>query len=137
MKKKRTCAIIGMNNSIYCPFEISDNTEISKYFKKVYLFFLRKSDKKETPKYNNNIKVIETKLNFFSFLKFTFFSKNFFIIVKLVLLSDDLILEKIKQLILLPKALLISEKINQKPPELIHLFWGHYPSLVLLNLKKI
>lgn len=136
MKKRQTCVIIGMKNTIYCPFEVNDNTELSRYFNKVHLFFLRKSDEKEIPRYSKNVKVIETKFNFFSFFKFTIFSKHFFISVKLILFSNDLILEKIKQLILLPKALLISEKINKKPPELIHLFWGHYPSLVLLNLKK-
>ena len=136
MNKIKTCAIIGMRNSIYSPFEVNDNREIAKHFDKVYLFFLRNNSVKETPKYNSNIKVIQTKFHFISLFRLIFFSKNFFNSVKLILLSSDVLSEKIKQLLLLPKALLISEKINQNPPDLIHLFWGHYPSLVILNLKK-
>ena len=40
MNKIKTCAIIGMRNSIYSPFEVNDNREIAKHFDKVYLFFL-------------------------------------------------------------------------------------------------
>lgn len=136
MKKKQTCAIIGIRNSIYSSFEVNDNREIAKHFNKVYLFFLRNNSVKETPKYNSNVKVIQTKFHFISLFRLIFFSKNFFYSIKLILLSSDKLSEKIIQLLLLPKALLISEKINQNPPDLIHLFWGHYPSLVLLNLKK-
>ena len=125
-----------MRNSIYSSFEVNDNREIAKHFNKVYLFFLKNNSAKEKPKYNSNVKVIQTKFRFISLFRLIFFSKNFFSSVKLILLSSDVLLEKIKQLLLLPKALLISEKINQNPPNLIHLFWGHYPSLVLLNLKK-
>ena len=136
MNKIKTCAIIGMKNTIYCPFEVNDNKEVSKYFDKVYLYFLRSSKNQELPKYNFKIKVCKIKLTFEFLIKLMFFSKNFYKSIKIIFLSSDTLLEKIKQFILLPKALLISEKINQNPPDLIHLFWGHYPSLVILNLKK-
>ncbi|WP_440680920.1 glycosyltransferase [Candidatus Pelagibacter sp. HIMB1623] len=136
MSKIKTCAIIGVKNTIYCPFEVNDNKEISKHFDKLSLYFLRSSKHKELPKYNAKIKVFKTNLSYAFLIRLIFFSKNFYKSIKLILLSNDALLERIKQIILLPKALLISEKINQNPPDLIHLFWGHYPSLVLLNLKK-
>lgn len=136
MLKKRICAIIGVRSTIISPFEISDINEISNYYDKVNLFYLQNNSSKDKAKYNFKIKIYNLKFDFFSLIKLIFFSKNFFQTLKLVLFSNDKILEKIKQLILLPKAILISEKINNNPPELIHLFWGHYPSLVILNLKK-
>lgn len=134
--KKKTCVIIGMKNTIYSSFEINDNKEISKYFDKLYLYFFTPSKKNELPRYKSKIKICKTKFTFISFLKLFFFSRNTYKSIKIIISSDDLFLEKVKQLILLPKAILISDKINENPPELVHLFWGHYPSLVLLNLKK-
>ncbi|MDB3894453.1 glycosyltransferase [Candidatus Pelagibacter sp.] len=136
MLKKKICAIIGIRSTKDSTFEISDNNEISNYYDKVNLFYLRNNSSKNKPKYNSKIKIYDLKFNFFLLIKLIFFSKKFFQTSKLVLLSSDKILEKIKQLVLLPKAILISDKINENPPELVHLFWGHYPSLVLLNLKK-
>ena len=136
MKKIKTCAIIGMKNTIYCPFEVNDNKEISKYFDKVKLYFLRSSKNGELPKYTSKIKVCETKITCEFLIRLIFFSKNFYKSIQIIILSNDSLLEKIKQIILLPKALLISDIINQNPPDLIHLFWGHYPSLVVLNLRK-
>lgn len=136
MKKKKTCAIIGIKNTIYCPFEVNDNKEISKYFDKVKLYFLRSSKNGELPKYTSKIKVCETKITCEFLIRLIFFSKNFYKSIQIIVFSNDSLLEKIKQIILLPKALLISDIINQNPPDLIHLFWGHYPSLVVLNLRK-
>lgn len=136
MKKIKTCAIIGIKNTIYCPFEVNDNKEISKYFDKVKLYFLRSSKNRELPKYTSKIKVCETKITFEFLIRLIFFSKNFYKSTQIIVFSNDSLLEKIKQIILLPKALLISDIINQNPPDLIHLFWGHYPSLVVLNLRK-
>jgi glycosyltransferase involved in cell wall biosynthesis len=133
---KKSCAIIGMKNSIYCPFEVADNQELSKHFNTVQLYFLRKNKVQEKPKYNNKIKIISLKLSIFNFIKIIFFSKKFYESIKIILLSNDIVIEKIKQLILLPSALIISNKINFNPPDVVYLFWGHYPSLVVLNLKK-
>ena len=54
----------------------------------------------------------------------------------IVLFSKDKILDKIKLLVLLPKSLTISNYINRTQPDNVHLFWGHFPSLVILGLKK-
>ena len=40
---KKRCAIIGMVNTIYCPFEVNDNQELSKHFNTVELYFLKKN----------------------------------------------------------------------------------------------
>lgn len=136
MFKKKTCAIIGIKSTIISPFEISEINEISKYYDKIDLFYLRKNSPEGNVKYNSNVKINDLKINFFYLIKFIFYSENFFQTLKLIINSNDKISEKIKQLVLLPKAILISEKINNNPPELVYLFWGHYPSLVVLNLKK-
>ena len=136
MFKKKICTIIGIKSILISPFETSDVNEISKYYDKVNLFYLRKNFSKDKIKYNSNVKIYDLKFTFFNLIKLIFLSNNFFQTLKLVIFSNDKILEKIKQLVLLPKAILISDKINNNPPELVHLFWGHYPSLVLLNLKK-
>jgi len=136
MFKKKTCAIIGIKSTIISPFEISEINEISKYYDIIDLFYLRKNSPEGNVKYNSNVKINDLKINFFYLIKLIFHSENFFQTLKLIINSNDKISEKIKQLALLPKAILISEKINNNPPELVYLFWGHYPSLVVLNLKK-
>lgn len=133
MTKFKTCTIVSMKNTIYCPFEVSDNNEVSKYYNKVFLYFLKESKLSEQPKYNKKIKVIVDHFNLFHAFK-VIFSKNFFKTLKLIIISNDSKIEKIKQIILLPRSILISKKINQNPTDIIHLFWGHYPSLVILNL---
>ncbi len=35
MKIKKKCVIIGVKNTVFCPFEVNDNTEISKYYNSV------------------------------------------------------------------------------------------------------
>ena len=41
----------------------------------------------------------------------------------------------IKSLILGPRILYLIEEIKHSPPDVVHLFWGHYPSLVGLLIK--
>ena len=136
MKIKKKCVIIGVKNTVFCPFEVNDNTEISKYYNSVELYFLRNSKKNELPKYNSKIKVIDSKLNLFDFFAKIIFSKKFYFTLKTIITTEDNLIEKIKQIILMPRSIIISNKINDNPPDNIHLFWGHYPSLVILNLNN-
>lgn len=43
-----------------------------------------------------------------------------------------------KMLLLIPSSFYILHQLKKKPPDVVHLFWGHYPSLVgFLILKKM
>ena len=97
---------------------------------------MRNSKKNELPKYNSKIKVIDSKLNLFDFFAKIIFSKKFYFTLKTIITTEDNLIEKIKQIILMPRSIIISNKINDNPPDNIHLFWGHYPSLVILNLNN-
>ncbi|KAB2953757.1 glycosyltransferase [Heliorestis acidaminivorans] len=44
--------------------------------------------------------------------------------------------EFIKSLILLPRVIDIFNEINKEKPDIVHLFWGHYPSLVGYLVQK-
>ena len=134
---KKIC-IVTMTSTDGSTFAINDINEISKHYNEVFLFPLKKDlIFKRKPIYNRNVKVIRKNVNKidvksdFFYLLITFFS-----IFKIILLSRDSWVEKIKQLILLPKSILISNYINKLSPENVHLFWGHYPSLVILGLNK-
>ena len=53
-----------------------------------------------------------------------------------VLKNESKLIEKIKLFILVPKSLKITEHILSKNYDVVHLYWGHYPSLVGLMLKR-
>jgi len=40
-------------------------------------------------------------------------------------------------LLLLPRAIEIVQAIHRSPPDIVHAFWGHYPSLVVLLLRRL
>jgi glycosyltransferase involved in cell wall biosynthesis len=45
-------------------------------------------------------------------------------------------LHLLKSLVLFPSAIYIFKEINRCPPNVVHLFWGHYPSMVGYLVKK-
>ena len=53
-----------------------------------------------------------------------------------VLKTEKKHIEKVKCLFLLPRAIIISHEIVSKKFDVVHLFWGHYPSLIGLILKS-
>ena len=129
--------LVTMRSTDGSTFAINDINEISKYFKNIYIIPLLKDliIKKE-PIYRDNVKIIRSipkKINFYECIHII---KKFFQITLIVLFSKDKILDKIKLLVLLPKSLTISNYINRTQPDNVHLFWGHFPSLVILGLKK-
>ncbi len=42
----------------------------------------------------------------------------------------------LKSLILLPRSLQLFDKIRKAPPQILHLYWGHYPSLLGLLIQR-
>ncbi len=42
----------------------------------------------------------------------------------------------LKSLVLLPRSLQLFRKIKKAPPEIVHLYWGHYPSLLGLLIHR-
>ena len=44
---------------------------------------------------------------------------------------------RLRSLALIPRALQIAHDIKQQRAEILHLFWGHYPSLVALIVKRV
>jgi glycosyltransferase involved in cell wall biosynthesis len=55
------------------------------------------------------------------------------------LLSTRLVgrpVEFVKTLALLPRLVEIVERLRRDPPDVVHAFWGHYPSLVLLLAER-
>ena len=69
-----------------------------------------------------------------------FIFKNLFLFFSLVswLFKNDFDKPKhlIKMLALIPMSFYIFEKLKQEKPDIVHLFWGHYPSLVGYLVKK-
>ena len=45
--------------------------------------------------------------------------------------------ENLKMLLLLPSTFHICNLIKKNPPDILHLFWGHYPSLVIYVLQRM
>ena len=45
--------------------------------------------------------------------------------------------ENLKMLLLLPSTFYICSELKKNPPDIVHLFWGHYPSLVIYVLQKM
>lgn len=43
----------------------------------------------------------------------------------------------IKMLFLLPAAFFLTSRIREEKPDLVHLFWGHYPSIVAYLVKRV
>lgn len=129
--------LVTMKSTDGSTFAINDINEISKHFKNIYIIPLLKDlIFKKKPIYRDNVKIIRNvpkKINFYEFIHLF---KKFFQIIFLILFSKDKILDKIKSLVLLPKCLTISNYINRTQPDNVHLFWGHFPSLVILGLKK-
>lgn len=69
-----------------------------------------------------------------------FIFKNIFLLFSLVswLLKNDFNKSKhlIKMIALIPMSFYIFEKLKKEKPDIVHLFWGHYPSLVGYLVKK-
>ena len=52
-------------------------------------------------------------------------------LLKYILFTNNrTLLNYLKLLLLLPSTFYIFNKIKKNPPNVVHLFWGHYPSLV-------
>ncbi len=129
--------LVTMKSTDGSTFAINDINEISKYFKNVYIIPLLKDVIfKKKPVYRDNVKILRNIPIAFNLYEFTHTFKKFFQLVFVIIFSKDKTLDKIKQFILLPKCLLISYYININQPDNVHLFWGHFPSLVILGLKK-
>ena len=129
--------LVTMKSTDGSTFAINDINEISKYFKNIYIIPLLKDlIFKKKPIYKNNVTIIRNIPKNINFSDSIHILKKFFQLIFVILFSKDKILDKIKQIILLPKSLLISNYINRNQPDNVHLFWGHFPSLVVLGLKK-
>ena len=53
-----------------------------------------------------------------------------------VIFSEKKVIEKLKLIYLVPRAHQITEHLLVNKYDIIHLYWGHYPSLVGLMLKR-
>jgi colanic acid/amylovoran biosynthesis glycosyltransferase len=42
----------------------------------------------------------------------------------------------VKSLLLLPRTLVLFQKLRQSPPDVLHLFWGHYPAMLGLLIQR-
>tara|TARA_B110000003_G_scaffold29058_1_gene27423 strand:- start:1728 stop:2882 length:1155 start_codon:yes stop_codon:yes gene_type:complete len=54
-----------------------------------------------------------------------------------VLKNETKFIEKFKLFILVPKSLKITDHILRENYDVVHLYWGHYPSLVGLMIKRV
>lgn len=85
------------------------------------------------------IKCVSSDLNK-NILGFIYLFKNIFLFNSLLiwLIKNDFDKPKhlIKMFALIPISFYIFEKQKQEKPDIVHLFWGHYPSLVGYLIKK-
>ena len=69
-----------------------------------------------------------------------FIFKNIFLFFSLLiwLIKNDFNKPKhlIKMIALIPMSFYIFEKLKKEKPDIVHLFWGHYPSLVWYFVKE-
>lgn len=64
--------------------------------------------------------------------------KNIISVAKIIIFSRNTkLIERIKCLSLLPAAIAITDELVAKQHDVVHLFWGHYPSIVLLLAKPL
>ena len=77
--------------------------------------------------------------NIFSGLWFGICHIQIFIMTALFIIKCDPFnyKENLKMLSLLPSTFYICKKLKKNPPDIVHLFWGHYPSLVLYVLRNM
>lgn len=133
----KSCYIISMSSTIKSPFEINDINELSKYFEKIEIYTLKKNDINTLPNnFKKNIEIKNIKNTPLKFISKIIFNYNFYKNLFLIIFSKDLIIEKLKQCYFIPRSMLIANEINLNQPTNVHLFWGHYPSLVIINLKE-
>ena len=86
----------------------------------------------------------ELEVTFFSWRTFThafiFFIlspfKTFFLLNWLIATTWHKPKMMVKSLILLPRAIQIYQEVQQNKPDVVHLFWGHYPSMVGYMVKR-
>lgn len=124
-------------------FATNDIIALKRQNVETFIFCLR-------PKHKlNNEMVVERKLenlfiyngslkNIFNGIFFIFIkpkiSINFFLWI--ILKEKRKFYDLIKCFILIPTVFSIFEKINKIKPDIVHLFWGHYPSLVGYLVEK-
>lgn len=71
--------------------------------------------------------VVYTFYNLLSFLK----------LMKWLIVSDlDQPKHLLKMFFLIPPSFFIFEKLKKNPPDIVHLFWGHYPSIIGFLVKR-
>ena len=56
--------------------------------------------------------------------------------VGFIIFTEPKFIDKIKLLFLLPRCLKIANAVSQNKYNIVHLYWGHYPSLLGLILKQ-
>ena len=71
-----------------------------------------------------------------NYLKNNIVKLKFFFWWVYVLKNERKLIEKIKLCLLVPRSLKIADNILRNNYEVVHLYWGHYPSLLGLMLKR-
>lgn len=62
---------------------------------------------------------------------------SFLKLVRWLIISDlDKPKHLLKMFFLIPPCFFIFEKLKKNPPDIVHLFWGHYPSIVGFLVKR-
>lgn len=71
----------------------------------------------------------------FSILKLFLDVKLFFGLMAFCFTVSKTKKELLKNIIIIPRSLVLAENIMKDNPDVVHLFWGHYPSLLIYLLK--
>ena len=82
----------------------------------------------------NNVTYLELMLSPFIIMLHPL--KTLDLIIWLIRLERNNLFQLIKCLLLIPSSIYIYRKIKRNLPDLVHLFWGHYPSIVGYLIKK-
>jgi glycosyltransferase involved in cell wall biosynthesis len=85
--------------------------------------------------FNNNSKVNFSLKYFWNYYKNTVVRFRFIFWGVYVFKNEHKFIEKIKLCLLVPRSLKITDNILKNNYDVVHLYWGHYPSLVGLMLK--
>lgn len=112
-------------------FVLRDIKSLQDHGEEVNVFTLKglgKSDVYPTICVNNHLKTKISESAKKTILEIIFW-------MKFILVTEKKIIDKLKLLYLLPRCLKIANAIKVNKYDIVHLYWGHYPSLVGLILK--
>ena len=120
-------------------FASNDLLSLSKMNNSISIFGLKFNHKRHFQMINDrglegiNISNISFKNLFISILHPAMFFYLFFLIIKMEYKKPNQI---VKNILLIPSSISTYKKIEKLNPDIVHLFWGHYPVLVGYLLRR-